>query len=64
MAVPDRLSLFCRDRMTVGSYYNIRVIYYECGFMNIVQQSKRVFKRGSFIEHVRMENIIYYEWWL
>ena len=47
--------------MTVGSYYNIRVIYYECGFMNIVQHSKRVLKRGSFIEHVRMENIIYYE---
>ena len=64
MAVSDHLSLFCRDRMTVGSYYNIRAIYYECGFMNIVQHSKRVFKRGSFIEHVRMENIIYDEWWL
>ena len=61
MAVPDRLSLFCRDRMTVGSYYNIRVIYYECGFMNIVRHSKRVFKRWSFIVHVRIENIIYYE---
>ena len=41
MAVLDHLSLFCRDRMTVRSYYNIRAIYYECGFM----RSERLIRR-------------------
>ena len=43
MAVCDHLSLFYRDRMTVRSYYNIRAIYYECGFMNILRRTRHFY---------------------
>ena len=61
MAVPDRLSLFCRDRMTVGSYYNIRVIYYECGLWITIPHGYEYSKEGVLRERRRIENIIYRE---
>ena len=64
MAVSDRLSLFCRDRMTVGSYYNIRVIYYERGFMNKIPHGYEYSKEGVFRVYGIIENIIYLECWI
>ena len=34
--------------MTVGSYYNIRVIYYERGFMNKIPHGYEYSKEGVF----------------
>ena len=47
--------------MTVGSYYNIRAIYYERGFMNKIPHGYEYSKEGVFRVYGIIENIIYLE---